>query len=98
MLLPIASKTGAAVDNIRAIDDQNNCDICRAFDEDFAHRSLDIAAVLELTVPLFPIVVREYAELGLPGIEFGEDVVANLRLIIVLVRLALLARVFRNIE
>ena len=34
-----------------------------------------------MSVPLFPVVAREYAEPRLTGIEFGEDVVANLRLI-----------------
>ena len=32
-------------------------------------------------MPLFPLVAREYADPRLPGIEFGEDFVANLRLI-----------------
>lgn len=34
-----------------------------------------------MSVPLFPVVAREYAEPRLTGIEFGEDVAANLRLI-----------------
>jgi succinoglycan biosynthesis protein ExoO len=80
-LLPLARNQGAAADNIRVVDDINGHEICRAFDDDFARRSLDIAALLEMAVPLFPIVAREYAQPPLPGIEFGEDVVANLRLI-----------------
>jgi glycosyltransferase involved in cell wall biosynthesis len=80
-LLPIASKEGAAADNIRVIDDIMGREICRAFHDHFTRRSLDIAALLEMVVPLFPMVAREYSEPRLPGIEFAEDVVANLRLI-----------------
>ena len=46
-----------------------------------APASLDVAELLALSVPLFPLVARQYAESRLPGIEFGEDFVANLRLI-----------------
>jgi glycosyltransferase involved in cell wall biosynthesis len=80
-LLPIASKDGATADNIRAVDDVTGHEICRAFDGDFARRILDIADVLGAVVPLFPVVAREYCSPRLTGIDFGEDVVANLRLI-----------------
>ena len=44
------------------------------------HR-LEIAGLLDLSVPLMPLVAREHALPRLDGIEFGEDFVANLRLI-----------------
>ena len=80
-LLPLATKDGAAADNLRVVDDETGHEICRAFGENFARGSLNITALLDMSVPLLPIVAREYAEPRLTGVEFGEDVVANLPLI-----------------
>jgi glycosyltransferase involved in cell wall biosynthesis len=79
-LLPLARAEGAAVDNPRVIADATGAELCRAVDER-AIKRLDIPSLLELTVPLFPLVAREHAEPRLAGIELAEDVVANLRLI-----------------
>jgi glycosyltransferase involved in cell wall biosynthesis len=79
-LLPIAQKKGAATDNPRVISEQTGRELYRAF----ASRppaSLGVAELLALSVPLFPLVARDYADPRLPGVEFGEDFVANLRLI-----------------
>ena len=80
-LLPLATKDGAAADNLRVVDDAIGHEISRAFGENFARRTLSIPALLDMSVPLFPIVARQHAEPRLTGVEFGEDVVANLRLI-----------------
>jgi succinoglycan biosynthesis protein ExoO len=80
-LLPIARKEGAAVDNIRVVDDVTGREVCRGLDGSFEQRSLDVTALLDASVPFFPLVAREYSEPRLAGIEFAEDVVANLRLI-----------------
>lgn len=80
-LLPIARRDGAATDNPRIVDDTTGASLYRAFDDRVAEHRVDISALLALTVPLFPIVARTLAEPRLPGIELGEDVVANLRLI-----------------
>lgn len=80
-LLPLASHRGAATDNVRVTDDATGNVICHAFIKEFSCRSLDTSALLDVSVPLFPLVARQYAEPRTAGIEFGEDVVANLRLI-----------------
>lgn len=79
VLLPLTQNHGAAVDNARVVDDASGNALYRAFDRP-PHR-LDIATLLDLSVPLFPLIARAYAEPRLPSIEFGEDFVANLRLI-----------------
>ena len=80
-LLPMARLQGAAADNMRVVADGTGEVIGHAFSADFSFRSLDTAALLDASVPLFPLVARQYAEPRAAGIEFGEDVVANLRLI-----------------
>jgi glycosyltransferase involved in cell wall biosynthesis len=79
-LLPIARTKGAASDNPRIVADANDGELYRAFSGQ-RFDSLDIPGLLALTVPLFPVVAREYAEPRLSEIELAEDVVANLRLI-----------------
>jgi glycosyltransferase involved in cell wall biosynthesis len=79
-LLPIAQDKGAVTDNPRIISEQTGRELYRAFAA-AAPASLGVAELLSLSVPLFPLVARDYAEPRLPGIEFGEDFVANLRLI-----------------
>jgi len=79
-LLPIAQKKGAATDNPRVISEETGHELYRAFSSK-APASLGVTELLALSVPLFPLVARDYADPRLPGIEFGEDFVANLRLI-----------------
>lgn len=81
MLLPIARRDGAATDNPAVVDDTSGDALYRACADVTPVHRLDVAALLALSVPLFPIVARGYAEPRLDGIEFGEDFVANLRLI-----------------
>jgi glycosyltransferase involved in cell wall biosynthesis len=81
VLLPIAMAAGAATDNPAVVAETTGAELYRAFDGDVEHFTLNAAALLDLSVPLFPLVAREHAEPRLPGIELGEDFVANLRLI-----------------
>lgn len=81
VLLPLALTKGAASDNPVVVSDSTSTQLYRALDAGFERRSLDAAALLNLSVPLFPLVAREYTEPRLAGIELGEDFVANLRLI-----------------
>jgi glycosyltransferase involved in cell wall biosynthesis len=81
VLLPVALATGAASDNPVVVSDSTAVELYHAFDVGPGRRSLDAAALLDLSVPLFPLVAREYVEPRLAGIELGEDFVANLRLI-----------------
>jgi len=80
-LLPIAQTDGAVTDNPQVIADAAGAPLYRARSDEFDRVPLGIADLLDLSVPLFPLVAREFAEPRLPGIELGEDVVANLRLI-----------------
>lgn len=81
VLLPIAAATGAASDNPVVVAEGSGAELYRAFAAGFDRLALDAAGLLDLSVPLFPLVAREHAEPRLPGIELGEDFVANLRLI-----------------
>jgi glycosyltransferase involved in cell wall biosynthesis len=81
VLLPLALAEGAATDNPVVIDDANGAPLYHAFDPARDPGRLDAAALLDLSVPLFPLIAREHAQPRLPGIELGEDFVANLRLI-----------------
>jgi glycosyltransferase involved in cell wall biosynthesis len=81
VLLPIAMAAGAASDNPAVVAETTGAELYRAFNASFERLTLDAAALLDLSVPLFPIVAHEHAEPRLPGIELGEDFVANLRLI-----------------
>jgi succinoglycan biosynthesis protein ExoO len=80
-LLPLTSGFGAAVDNPNVVDDTTCHELYRAFSIDSMLVALDVSTFLDTTVPLFPLVAREYVEPRLAGIDFGEDVVANLQLI-----------------
>jgi glycosyltransferase involved in cell wall biosynthesis len=81
VLLPIAIAAGAATDNPAIVAETTGAELYRAFDARVERFTLDAAALLDLSVPLFPLVAREHAEPRLSGIELGEDFVANLRLI-----------------
>jgi glycosyltransferase involved in cell wall biosynthesis len=81
VLLPLAITHGAATDNPVVVSDIDGTELYRAFKPGSSPSQLDAAALLDLSVPLFPLVAREHAEPRLPGIELGEDFVANLRLI-----------------
>jgi glycosyltransferase involved in cell wall biosynthesis len=80
-LRPMAAVHGAAFGNVRVVSDASGAEVQRAFAPGRAPERLGIAALLDLTVPLLPLVAREHALPRLDGIEFGEDFVANLRLI-----------------
>jgi glycosyltransferase involved in cell wall biosynthesis len=79
-LLPMAQAFGAACGDVRVVAEASGVEVQRAF-AGGAPARLGIAALLDLTVPLLPLVAREHALPRLEGIELGEDFVANLRLI-----------------
>lgn len=80
-LLPIAGRDGAAVGDCAVIAEATEQELYRPFAGQRDMLRLDITALLDLSVPLFPMTQRQFAEPRLPGIELAEDVVANLRLI-----------------
>lgn len=80
ILTPLAHAHGAAVDN-SAVRSEDTGEIMAEALGPHPPTRIDAAGFLDLNVPLFPVVRRDFAEPRLPGIEFAEDVVANLRLI-----------------
>ena len=80
-LLPIAATSGAAFSNVRVVAETSGVEVQRAFPAGRVPERLDIAGLLDLSVPLLPLTAREHALPRLDGIEFGEDFVANMRLI-----------------
>lgn len=80
-LQPIAAKNGAAFGNVRVVAEASGLELQRAFPAGRMPDRLDIAGLLDLSVPLLPLTAREHAQPRLDGIEFGEDFVANIRLI-----------------
>jgi len=80
-LLPLAQRAGAAFGNVRVVAEASGVEVQRAFPAGRMPDRLDIAGLLDLSVPLLPLVAREHALPRLDGIEFGEDFVANMRLI-----------------
>ena len=80
-LLPIATTSGAAFSNVRVVAETSGVEVQRAFPAGRVPERLDIAGLLDLSVPLLPLTAREHAFPRLDGIEFGEDFVANMRLI-----------------
>jgi glycosyltransferase involved in cell wall biosynthesis len=80
-LAPLAMARGAAVDNPAVVLEQDGTMLYRAFGNAQASRTLGIADFLAGSVPLFPLVRRDHAQLRVQGIEYAEDVLANLRLI-----------------
>jgi succinoglycan biosynthesis protein ExoO len=80
-LVPLAAAHGAVVDRVAVISEENGGMLYAAPPcGSFAPR-LSAEALLDLGVPLFPFLRRSLAVPRLLGIEYAEDVVANLRLI-----------------
>jgi succinoglycan biosynthesis protein ExoO len=80
-LAPLAAARGAAADNLAVVAEDTGALLYRVMGEMTAPVRLDIAGLLALTAPLAPLVKRDYALPRLAGIEYAEDVIANLRLI-----------------
>jgi glycosyltransferase involved in cell wall biosynthesis len=78
-LVPIAARAGAAVDNPAVVSEVSGETLSHAFGPGV--RELTLADFLALNVPLFPVVRREHAQPRIAGLEYAEDVVANVRLI-----------------
>lgn len=80
-LLPHAQSAGAVVDNIAVISDRNGGLLYKPFNNLKQNLKLDAVALIGLTCPLFPLIRRDAHRPRTPGIEYAEDVVANLQLI-----------------
>jgi succinoglycan biosynthesis protein ExoO len=80
-LAPLAADYGAAVDNMAVVSEETEAELYRVIGSSEKAVRFDVESFLRLTAPLFPLVRLDIAELRLQGIEYAEDVVANLRLI-----------------
>ncbi|HJU19621.1 MAG TPA: glycosyltransferase family A protein [Stellaceae bacterium] len=78
-LAPLAAAHGAVVDRVAVVSDGGKLYTAPSR-EPFAPR-LSAEDLLDLGVPLFPLLRRSLAVPRLAGVEYAEDVVANLRLI-----------------
>ena len=81
LLAPLAAAHGAAADNLAAVSEATGARLYTALPETAAALRVSADMLLQLDTPLFPVVRREFAMPRLPGVEYAEDVIANLRLI-----------------
>lgn len=80
-LAPLAAAHGAVADKLMVVSDADDLVLYTAPHSEGAASLLSAEALLELSAPLFPVVRRSLARPRLAGIEYAEDVFANLRLI-----------------
>ncbi|MGH7030919.1 MAG: glycosyltransferase family 2 protein [Stellaceae bacterium] len=80
-LAPIAAAHGAVVDNVAVVSDTDGKLLYTAPSGASSAPALSTAALLNLSVPLFPVLHRRFAIPRLAGVEYAEDLVANMRLI-----------------
>lgn len=80
-LAPLAQKDGAAADNNAVISEESGQLLYRLFNNLMQNIRLDAAAFFTRTCPIFPVVRRDAHRPRADGVEYAEDVVANLQLI-----------------
>lgn len=80
-LVPLAQEHGAASDNCAVISEDSGQLLYRLFNNLAQNMKVDAAAFFTRTCPMFPVVRRDAHRPRLEGIEYAEDVVANLQLI-----------------
>ncbi len=81
VLSTVAGDHGAAADNLAVVRETDGALLYRVLGNASEPGRLDLGAFLALSAPLVPVVRRDYALPRLAGIEYAEDVIANLRLI-----------------
>ena len=80
-LKPLAQTYGAAADNLMMIDEDTGAIISTVMGEKAEISLLDLSGFMKLNAPLVPLIRRDHILKREPGIEFSEDVVANVQLI-----------------
>lgn len=80
-LAPVAAAAGAAADNLLVIAEEDGETMYPVLGDLAAPVRLAMDGFLRLTAPLVPLVCREHAHPRAEGVEYAEDVIANLRLI-----------------
>lgn len=80
ILLPIALQHGAATDNLIVLDDASGRFLRHPLDPATKASHVTAEDMFNLHTPMFPLTRRESNLERLPGVEFCEDIVGNLRL------------------
>jgi succinoglycan biosynthesis protein ExoO len=80
-LAPLAIEHGAAACNLALIEESSGETLYQPLGTIAAPERVDIARLLALTAPLVPIVRRDHMLPRAEGVEYAEDVIANLQLI-----------------
>lgn len=80
-LLPLAERHGAAADNLLMIDEDTEARICTTLGDMDDTRLLTLADFMQLNAPLVPLIRRDHVLPRVVGVEFSEDVIANMQLI-----------------
>jgi succinoglycan biosynthesis protein ExoO len=81
LLAPLAARCGAAADNLAVVADGDGSLMYPVMGQLAAPVSIGIDAFMRLTAPLVPLIRREHARPRTDGVEYAEDVIANLMLI-----------------
>jgi succinoglycan biosynthesis protein ExoO len=81
LLVPLAAAHGAVVDKVAIISGATGRRLYAAPACPSAAPRLTAESLLDLGVPLFPVLRRAFAAFRTAGVEYAEDVVANLQLI-----------------
>ena len=81
-LKPLALRYGAAADNLLMIEDETGARIGTVLSDSCADVTLlDLHAFMKLNAPLVPLIRRDHVLPRVKGVEFSEDVFANIQLI-----------------
>jgi len=80
-LLPLAQRYGAAADNLLMIDELTEAKIATVMGEMKEVLHLDLQNFMTLNAPLVPLIRRDHVLPRVKGVEFSEDVIANIQLI-----------------
>ena len=80
-LLPLAARHGAGADNLVMIDETTEAVIDTVIGDmnDIMH--IDLYKFMSLNAPLVPVIRRDHMLPRVRGVEFSEDVIANIQLI-----------------
>ncbi len=80
-LLPLAERHGAAADNLLMIDEKTEAKIGTVLGDMSETQLLTLSDFMRLNAPLVPLIRRDHVLPRVVGIEFSEDVIANMQLI-----------------
>lgn len=80
-LLPLAERYGAAADNLLMIDEDTEARIGTTLGNIEDTRLLTLIDFMRLNAPLVPLIRRDHVLPRVIGVEFSEDVIANMQLI-----------------